>query len=81
MQTKTFSLLPVLLAIAAGTLVPGPASFAAVHHATKPGSPKKAAAAVNALPPLAAQTALAGSPPELPAKAWLVMDFDSGEVT
>ena len=80
MQTKTFSILPVLLAIAAGALVPSSASFAAKHQVIKPASPKKAAAALNALPPLAAQTSLAGSPPALPAKAWLLMDSDSGEV-
>ena len=81
MQNKTFSLLPVLFAIAASTLVPSSASFARVHHAAaKPASAKKAPAAVNAMPPLAAQTALAGNPPALPAKAWLLMDFDSGEV-
>lgn len=81
MQTKKFSFLPVILAIAAGALVPGSTSFAAGHHATKPASPKKAAAAaVNVLPPLAAQTSLASNPPALPAKAWLLMDFDSGEV-
>ena len=79
-KTKTFSILPVLFAIAAGALVPGSASFAAKHQATKPAAHQKKAAAVNALPPLAAQTALAGSPPALPAKAWLLMDFDSGEV-
>ncbi len=81
MQTKTLSLLPLLLAIAAGALVPDSAAFAAKHHATtKPAAHKKAAPAVSALPPLAAQTALAGTPPALPAKAWLLMDFDSGEV-
>jgi D-alanyl-D-alanine carboxypeptidase (penicillin-binding protein 5/6) len=81
MQNKTFSILPVLFAIAASTLVPGSASFARVHHAAaKPASAKKATAAVNALPPLAAQTALASNPPALPAKAWLLMDSDSGEV-
>ena len=80
MQTKTFSILPLVLAIAAGTLVPTSASFAAKHQAAKPASPKKAAAAANALPPLAAQTSLADSPPALPAKAWLLMDSDSGEV-
>ena len=81
MQNKTFSILPVLFAIAAGTLVPGSASFARVHHAAaKPATPKKATAALNALPPLAAQTALASNPPALPAKAWLLMDSDSGEV-
>ncbi len=81
MQTKISPILPVLLTIAASTLVPGAASFAAGHPAAKPVAHKKAAAAAaNALPPLAAQTSLAGSPPALPAKAWLLMDFDSGEV-
>jgi D-alanyl-D-alanine carboxypeptidase (penicillin-binding protein 5/6) len=80
MQTKTFSIFPILFVIAVGALGPSSASFAAGHHATKPASHKKAAATENTLPPLAAQTALAGSPPALPAKAWLLMDFDSGEV-
>lgn len=87
MQTKTLSTLPVILAIAAGALAPSTASFAAGHHAGKPAAPKKAAAtatataaAANALPPLAAQTSLAANAPALPAKAWLLMDFDSGEV-
>jgi D-alanyl-D-alanine carboxypeptidase (penicillin-binding protein 5/6) len=80
MKTKTFSIFPVLFAIAIGAMVPSSASFAAKHHASKPASHKKAAATVNAQPPLAAQTALAGNPPALPAKAWLLMDFDSGEV-
>ena len=61
-------------------MVPGAATFAAGHPATKPVAHKKAAAAASALPPLAAQTSLAGSAPALPAKAWLLMDFDSGEV-
>ena len=87
MQTKTFSILPVVFAIAVGTLIPGSASFAAKHHAaSKPAAHKKAApnkkaaAAVSALPPLAAQSALADNAPALAAKAWLLMDFDSGEV-
>ena len=81
MQIKTFSILPVILAIAFGSLIPASTTFARVHHATKAAPSKKAAAAATkALPPLAAQTALAGSPPALPAKAWLLMDFDSGEV-
>ena len=80
MQIKTSSILPLLFVIAAGALVPGSASFAARHHATKPAPHKMAAAPVNAAPPLAAQIALAGNPPALPAKAWLLMDFDSGEV-
>jgi serine-type D-Ala-D-Ala carboxypeptidase (penicillin-binding protein 5/6) len=80
MQNKKISFLPLLFAIAAGTLLPGSASFAAAHHATKPAAHKKAATAVDTKAPLAAQTASAGSPPALPAKAWLLMDFDSGEV-
>ena len=83
MPTKISSAFPVALAIALGALVPGSASFAAKHHtakaAAKPATSKKAAAA-NALPPLAAQNALASDAPALPAKAWLLMDFDSGEV-
>jgi serine-type D-Ala-D-Ala carboxypeptidase (penicillin-binding protein 5/6) len=80
MQNKKISFLPLLFAIAAGTLLPGSASFAAAHHATKPAAHKKAATAADTKAPLAAQTASAGSPPALPAKAWLLMDFDSGEV-
>ena len=80
MQTKNFSILPIAFAIAVGTLTLTTPSLAAKHHASKPAAPKKAAAAVNAMPPLAAQTALADNPPALPAKAWLLLDFDSGEV-
>ena len=87
MKTKTSSLIPVLLAIAAGALTPGSASFAANHKAAKPAVQKKAAvankkatAAANALPPLSAQNALADNAPALPAKAWLLMDYDSGQV-
>ena len=85
MQTKTLSILPFVFAIAAGAMVPGSAAIAAKphaakHQAAKAGAPKKAAAAANALPPLEAQVALAANPPALPAKAWLLMDFDSGEV-
>ena len=87
MTPKTSSLLPVLLAIAAGALIPASASFAANHKAAKPAVQKKAAVAnkkatatANALPPLAAQNALADNAPALPAKAWLLMDYDSGQV-
>jgi D-alanyl-D-alanine carboxypeptidase (penicillin-binding protein 5/6) len=91
MHIKTFKLLPLIVAIAAGALVPSSASFAAKHAAgkhaaSKAAAPKKAAsgkkstADANALPPLAAQVALADNPPALPAKAWLLMDYDSGQV-
>lgn len=49
--------------------------------ASKKAAPgKKSAADANALPTLAAQVALADNPPALPAKAWLLMDYDSGQV-
>jgi D-alanyl-D-alanine carboxypeptidase (penicillin-binding protein 5/6) len=80
MQTKGFLLPSLVVAIAAGALVPGSASFAAAHHAARPAAHRKPAAAVPAPAPLAGQTAVAGSAPALPAKAWLLMDFDSGQV-
>ena len=87
MKTHTSSILAVLFAIAAGALTPHSATFAASHKATnkpaaqqKASSNKKAAAAANALPPLAAETALAENAPALPAKAWLLMDYDSGQI-
>ncbi len=90
MQPKLSLLLPVVLALAAGSLVPSSDAFAA-RQAGKPAATKKAASgkasaksaaksAANALPPLAADAAMAPNPPALPAKAWLLMDFDSGEV-
>jgi D-alanyl-D-alanine carboxypeptidase (penicillin-binding protein 5/6) len=80
MQTKIFSILPVVVAIAVGGLVPASASFAASHHAAKTAARKKPAAAAPAPAPLAGESAVAGGPPALPAKAWLLMDFDSGAV-
>ncbi|MDM0119663.1 D-alanyl-D-alanine carboxypeptidase family protein [Variovorax arabinosiphilus] len=79
MQLKNYSFLPLAIAIATGALVPGAASFAAAH-AAKPAAQKKSAAVEPAPAPLAGQTAVAGGPPALAAKAWLLMDFDSGEV-
>lgn len=80
MQTKTFSLLLVLFAIAAGALIPAAASIAAAQRAAKPVPHKKSTPAAQTPPALPAESALAGNPPALPAKAWLLMDFDSGEV-
>jgi len=94
-QMKISSLLPIVISIAAGALAPSAASFAAGHPSAKSASHhkaaptkaaskaaphKKAAATANALPPLAADSALAANPPALPAKAWLLMDFDSGQI-
>lgn len=87
MPTKTFSLLPVAVAIAAGALLSTPPAFAAAHHAAKAAKPATVAkaaprkkAAEDLTQGLAADSALAANPPALPAKAWLLMDFDSGEV-
>jgi D-alanyl-D-alanine carboxypeptidase (penicillin-binding protein 5/6) len=79
MQLNTFSILPVVIAIAAGALVPDSVSFAA-SHAAKQATPKKSKAEAPAQAPAAGQTAVAGGAPAIPAKAWLLMDFDSGEV-
>jgi D-alanyl-D-alanine carboxypeptidase (penicillin-binding protein 5/6) len=92
MQIQKFSLFSIALAVAFTSLAPSASSFAAKPHkaksittkssAAKPAASKKtaAAAAALALPPLAAQVALAPNAPALPAKAWLLMDFDSGQV-
>ena len=86
MRYPTLSTLSLVLAMAAGTLAPATVSWAAKPSHDKPAAhkkavaQKKAAAAANALPPLEAQIALAANPPALPAKAWLLMDYDSGEV-
>ena len=78
MHTKSSSLLPLILAVAAAALVPGTASFAAPRHPAKAPAHQKATA--PAPTPAAGETAVAGGPPALPAKAWLLMDFDSGQV-
>ena len=92
MKTKTSSIFSILLTAAACALTPTFPTFAAGPPNSKSASPKKApapkkaapskkaAAAANALPPLEADTTLAPKPPALPAKAWLLMDFDTGQV-
>lgn len=80
-QAKRLSTLSIAFAIAAGGLVPYSASYAASHHAAKPAAQnKKPAASAPASAPAAAPAATAGGQPALAAKAWLLMDFDSGEV-
>jgi D-alanyl-D-alanine carboxypeptidase (penicillin-binding protein 5/6) len=68
-----------VIALTAGALFVGSAALAAKH--TRPSAPHKSpAAAAPAAAPAAPTTSLAGGAPALPAKAWLLMDFDSGEV-
>jgi D-alanyl-D-alanine carboxypeptidase (penicillin-binding protein 5/6) len=78
MQSRTPPLLSLAFAVAVGAFAPGATAFAA-SHAAKPAAKKPAAAAPAQAAP-AGQTAVAGGPPALQAKAWLLMDFDSGEV-
>ena len=84
MQIKRTTLLPILFAVALGTLAPQSTAWAAKRKPAKPAAHKThkkvAAAAATALPALAAEMALAANAPALPAKAWLLMDYDSGEV-
>lgn len=89
MHFKTFSILPIVFAAALGTLVSGQTVLAAKPHTTKQSKAKQQATkpakknaevAKKGLPPLAAEIALAPNAPALQSKAWLLMDFDSGEV-
>jgi serine-type D-Ala-D-Ala carboxypeptidase (penicillin-binding protein 5/6) len=66
------------IALSASALFASSTSFAAKHP--KPAAPHKPAAEAPAAAPGAASTSIAGGVPVLPAKAWLLMDFDSGEV-
>jgi serine-type D-Ala-D-Ala carboxypeptidase (penicillin-binding protein 5/6) len=79
MNTKSLYLLCLVFAIAAGALAPATMSLAAPRHAPKHATHQKPAAEAPAPAP-AGQTSVAGGAPSLPAKAWLLMDFDSGEV-
>lgn len=78
MHTKSLFIPSVVLAIAAGALVAAPMSYAAPRHAARHATHQKAAE--PPVPALAGQTAVAGGAPSLPAKAWLLMDYDSGQV-
>jgi D-alanyl-D-alanine carboxypeptidase (penicillin-binding protein 5/6) len=79
MQTKDFSILAAVVAIAAAAVLPTSMPVAATHHAAKPAIHNKRAAEAP-VPAPAGQTIVDGGAPALPAKAWLLMDFDSGEV-
>ena len=79
MQRNALFIHSVVFAIAAGALVPSSMSFAA-SHAAKRATPAKPTADAPASAPAAGQTAVAGGAPAIPAKAWLLMDFDSGAV-
>jgi D-alanyl-D-alanine carboxypeptidase (penicillin-binding protein 5/6) len=80
MPTKKIPALPIALALAALALPVSEGALAAPRHAAKPAAHKEAAASEPVGPTLAAQTAVAEGAPALPAKAWLLMDYDSGQV-
>ena len=75
MQAKKLSILSLVIAFAVGGLFPGAASVAAPPKAAAQKKP-----AAEAPAPAAGQTAVTGGAPALAAKAWLLMDYDSGEV-
>ena len=86
MKTLKPSQFSIALAIALASLFATPTGFAAKQHASKPVATKKAVpskkavSAADAVPPLPAQDAMAPNAPALAAKAWLLMDADSGEL-
>ena len=80
MKKNTSSKFTLICAIALAAVFTSSATFAAKQQATKRVVQKKVEAPGNAMPPLPAQQSLAPNPPALAAKAWLLMDFDSGEL-
>jgi D-alanyl-D-alanine carboxypeptidase (penicillin-binding protein 5/6) len=86
MNTHTFSKFSLATAIALASLLSTSTAFAAKQHAAKhttskkAESTKKAESSASAVAPLPAQDSLAPNAPAIAAKAWLLMDFDSGEL-
>jgi len=80
MKLTSFSILSVVFAIAASAVVPNSESSAAPHQAAKSAARKKLASEAPASAPLTGQTPVATGAPALSAKAWLLMDFDSGAI-
>ncbi len=86
MKTLKPSQFPIVCAIALASLFAASNGFAAKQHPSKPAATKKAVPSkravptADAVPPLPAQEALAPNAPALAAKAWLLMDSDSGEL-
>ncbi|MDM0015852.1 D-alanyl-D-alanine carboxypeptidase family protein [Variovorax sp. J22P168] len=81
-QTALSTVLSLFLATTTATFVPYSAALASPNHPTKPAVIKKPAAGATrakSATPAAAQMA-SGGLPVLPAKAWLLMDFESGQV-
>lgn len=85
MKTKLYTSLTLALILSA-TLLASHSQAAKPHTHPKavaaktPSKVKKAEAEASSLPPLEAQEALADNPPALNAKAWLLMDADSGQI-
>lgn len=78
MKTSRLLIYPLAVALTAAALFPSSVSFAAGKQA-RPAAQSKPAAA-EPTPAAAGQTVHPGGAPVLAAKAWLLMDFDSGEV-
>ncbi|MES2631605.1 MAG: D-alanyl-D-alanine carboxypeptidase family protein [Pseudomonadota bacterium] len=77
---KISSNLLLAVAIAAGTLISGSGAAMAAQHDTKRAAARKAPVTAPAPTPATGQTAVTGGAPALAAKAWLLMDFDSGQI-
>jgi D-alanyl-D-alanine carboxypeptidase (penicillin-binding protein 5/6) len=80
MKKNTSSKFTLICAIALAAVFTSSVTFAAKQQTNKRVVQKKVEAPGNAMPPLPAQQSLAPNPPALAAKAWLLMDFDSGEL-
>ncbi len=80
MKKNTSSKLTLICAFALAAVFASSGTFAAKQQTTKRVAQKKVEAPGNAMPPLPAQSSLAPNPPSPAAKAWLLMDFDSGEL-
>jgi D-alanyl-D-alanine carboxypeptidase (penicillin-binding protein 5/6) len=85
MNIKLYTPLTLALVLSAALLAP--TSQAAKPHANKPAASAKAPAKskktdsdTQSLPSLEAQETLADHPPALNSKAWLLMDYDSGQI-
>lgn len=84
MPTQLSRLLAFVLSLTLGALAPQVVLAAPQHAAKKSAAHKKPKADDKAdtggVPALAAQSALAANAPALHAKAWLLMDYDSGDL-
>ncbi len=86
MKTQKLSKISIIFATTLLLVFSTSSELAAKQHAPKHSATrksetsKKSESSANTVIPLAAQDALAPNAPAIAAKAWLLMDFDSGEL-